>query len=312
MKKVCKILTFLCLFEVFIFLLSYLPFFNLSSAEKKTESALLNKKYEKNITEISITKSKETLILQNRNAVWTGNISDFSFTTNQINVNRLIKELIKVIDMYKISDSVKYIQHLKLESSEVSDVTVTIKGNDGSIYSKIYFNLDDISLKKLRIRSDSSLSVYEIEDNLSTFLTTSPEFWGDSFIIPQSIFGNILQSNLQRVLFQFSSDKKIVMDKKNFNSLLSLRHGNYTNAQLYASLDKDNPMFLQAELGDKSSLKIDFYPVSNSSGDFLLHYSFYPSDIINPSQSAIIKNISYDVLISSWTFERIVNLFATE
>ena len=157
-KNIDFFLFTICFILGILFLLS---FFHFKSGEKIISSALLNKKYEKEIEKIHLTRrNQDFLTMQKSGSLWyarSGSLECFPVQTDL--VENFIKDTTNILSMYIISDSAKQIQKLNLTDESTADFSTSFLGKNNIVFSKIYYNLNESLVSKIIFRPDSSMRI---------------------------------------------------------------------------------------------------------------------------------------------------------
>jgi hypothetical protein len=280
-----------------LYLVSFIPFFHGDNSEKFIQSALLNTKYEKELSEIQVSEKDKTIRLlhNDENGVWEGECGGVKFPADGKQIQTLIAKLTKVRNMYKISDSQKKWPSLLL--TDWSAVTVSYKIND-SMSTKLHFGGQNFTKTRRYLRTDSRITSYEIDSDLDMFLTTDESYWFDPYILPRNITAVDSAENIQSVRMN-----GILYTKKSENfgekcrKFAELRHG-----ELTAVPQGMKPLYtMQVETGEGLHTEIQVY---TAAGGKILAYSF--------TNTLTGKKYDYNhaVMISGWTFSKIEELFS--
>jgi len=282
---------------IVMYAVSFIPAIKRRNGEKSILSALMNKKYEDSVQEIQITQGKNTVRLYklNDSSVWKGSVRESIFPVDNSVVDRFIQHLANTRNMYKISDSQAKWTLLGVDSDAATSV---LYKNDVNMSTKLYFGRQNFLQTRRYMRTDNSISTYEIDSDIDTYLTPAPSVWMDPYVIPQNAGGKITRSDIQRIktdrAYYGSKDKNF---EKNCASLLELRHGDL------AENPGDNTLVysLTIENGDGFTATIHAY--GNGDEGKILSYSF--SNAI----TGRIYDYKYSVLVSNWTFKKMTELF---
>lgn len=267
---------------------------------KAIESALVNPKYAATIQEIKIKipTSEETLILHKSGTIWTGtnvastdraitkdisapqsNMKEIWPASTQTATN-IIQSATKVVSMYIKSDNNKSWNSLGVDENNAR--TVTFYTSSGEIVSELYFGMENNNTNRVYVRSGKNLTVYEIDNEITTFLTTETSFWCDPYLYPLSLIG--------------ASEKE---------TQTALRHGKLieldTSKGEYATT-------INKDFGNGAEIKLSIYK-GNAVADETDYYvfpSFIPSPAFTEEEKAAVASLSYAYSISSWTYEKLI------
>lgn len=280
-----------------MYAVSFIPAVKRRNAEKSILSALMNKKYEDSVREIQIAERESSIRLykQNESGIWKGSLHESIFPVDNTVIFRFIQHLTNTRNMYKISD--RQTEWPLLGVDDAAATTVLYK-NNVNMSTKLYFGRQNFLKTRRYLRTDNSLSVYEIDSDIDTYLTPSLSVWMDPYIIPQNVNGRIAQGDIQRITAggTYYSSKDTDFEKK-CAGLLELRHG-----ELSESVQNEKTAYaIKIEDGDGFTTTIHVY--GNGEEGKILSYSF-SNEITGRTY-----DYKYSVLVSSWTFNKMTELF---
>ena len=273
-RKLNLFFSFTTVFSFFLFCFSF-------SAEKKNsvksiKSALVNPSYSENIEKIIIQSPQEILVLNSERKWWSCENRGIKTFAEKKTVSNFIKNLTKIRNMYKISDSIN--GRMELGLIEGSSQIVTVVGSNGKILSKLYFGASDSLSSRITVATEKGKICYETEDDFSIYLKTDVDFWS----IPEIFFAIKNPSNLK-------------LSSADLHTLLSLRHGKIYGANAFpenAVFEKSVTLFGQYD----SLQRVDFYKRKTQEG-----FEYFYSQTVEPQ--VIKDNAVFEV--SSWTYERL-------
>lgn len=155
--------------------------------------------------------------------------------------------------------------------------------------------------------SGKSTAIYEISNFLDNYLTTSVQFWCDSSLISQNVFGKIQVSDIQKSYVIFDDKMHIFSD---LQKLLDLRHGGFIS-NIQSNHDEQNPenaykndhqnkeyeskMTIFLELGNKNQITLNLFQLKENS--FVSVESVY--------ENSVGEKFVYNSQISLWTYNKI-------
>ena len=300
MKKINK--TFYFLASTIILLLLYIFSFFLSSTNDKRKalkSAYVNPKYENQINKIELQKGNECLILTKQNGKWfTAQKENAIFIpADSSRIEKFIKELIKVRNMYKISDKITKDNAFGFDDSQFCVKYQT----ESTVFPALYFGKTDFSQVSRYFMSEKYAAVYESDVFLDVYLTTSIQNWCEPFIISNEVTG-IKAENIQSISV-FYDGKKYLKDSSsqdflsNCQKLLELRHGgSYIEDEESVNQDFEaEKLEFILYFGNKTSASFTITQVSESSFKVACHYDFERTSSF----------IDYQLKISLWTYNKI-------
>lgn len=315
-NRIEKKLALSSLLLMLLFAASFMPFFNSTNKEKIQKTAILNPKY-KNIVQFSIEKKGGTSIFfQKVEDKWLGKSQNSSMQEEFSNIFPVEKKLVskflencrKVQEFHKISQSQNGIKKMELSDNKTSDFSLKFIEPDGKTLCEILFNLKNLRENRIYLRSTSTFSVFELQDeNLTPFLNADADFWADPYIIPQNIFGTVSENDIQSASLFIQTEKNQELKRipqENYRKLLQLHHGHLLEQKYQTSEEplkeesQKNPLKAQikVELGNTKEIFIN--AEKKDKNTFVLNYSF-------PLEQ---HHINYNVCLSDWTFSRILEL----
>ena len=293
MKRNEKAIAAAFILSAALYVFSFTPVISGRHKEKLVQSALLNPKYEKDISEITITSGSSSVILERHsNGIWIGKSGKNIFPAEQKTVSNMIEHLAKVRNMYKISDSTRQYQNLGLSENDAVTVMYKIKDNMSTI---LYFGGQNYEQNRRYIRSKSSKTSYEIESDIDTYITVSENFWSDPFLIPKNMIpdSDIKTQRVSLGNIKISSDK----DKPLLDKIESLRHG-----KLCDTVQGPVISVLDAYSGDGTHIHADIRTIIGVK-DMVFTYR------IDNSVTGTNDMIQYSSVVSSWTYGRLLEYF---
>lgn len=278
-----------------LYALSFIPAVRRGNSEKFIQSALLNKKYENTLTEIQISqKGSRIRLFRRSDDVWEGGREETVFPVDNEQIGKLIDKLIKVRNMYKISDSREKWPNFSL--TEQSAVVFEYKNSD-NMSTKLYFGGQNFDKTRRYLRTENRITSYEIDSDMDAFLTAKESFWYDPYIIPRNAASASSSESIQGVRINgISYTKKDEGFEENCRKLTELRHG-----ELSAVPKGGKPLYaIEVECGDGLYVHMQVYEADEGK---ILAYSF--TDTLTGKK----YDYDYSVMVSGWTFGRIEELF---
>ena len=311
-NKKSNLLIALTAFLAILYFLSFTKNCSIQQQDKreKLKTALVNQKYKDSISYITLQDSTGNLELHNYNGFWTlQRLSDYvssqvtepaSVPVSPERINSFLNELIKVRNLYKISDKITKNSSLGLSNGTefhigyaVSTPDTASEGKE-SFYELIFGN-QDFSLTSRYMMSGENPQVYEIDDSLDPYLTTSIQSWAEPYIISR-IAANTKDIQSITVFKTDSKSYKLTDTSK----LLELRHGGLPSLSEYEELnDKSALCTIQIENGDKTSEVLKIYKSDNQNENSYIVKVLYKNAAGNTSYTSCSK-------ISGWTYNKII------
>ena len=250
---------------------------------------------------------KEKLIFQKNGNVWEiikifdDNLQKLPAETKKI--ENFLKTASQIVNMYKISDTFTENNSFMILKPGYIQFKYTYKDK---IY-EIYFGAQDFSLSSRYVMSGKSTDIYEISNFMDKYLTTSVQFWCDSSLISQNVFGKIQVSDIQKNYVIFDDKMHIFSD---LQKLLDLRHGGFIS-NIQSNQDEKNPenayknghqnkeyeskMTIFLELGNKNQITLNLFQLKENS--FVSVESVY--------ENSVGEKFVYNSQISLWTYNKI-------
>lgn len=284
------------LFIVAIILIALFPlsFFIEKSANgiKTYETAFLNPKNSESVLKIKILDKVNEIELSYENKIWSGTLqkNNFSektvFLAGQQTVNNFIKSLSQVRRLYVSSESQKILN----DSNWIFKISYELKNGKTT---EILFGKNDISKTERFLKLPENKTIYKTEADFEPFLTTSADFWVYPEFVPLVNGKKIEAKNIQRLSFVHNRKRTtLIPGSEDFSSkaetLLSLRHGKISESA-FSSADFDT---IEIEADENKIISIKIQPYGE---DFLVQYD--------------LESMDYTVEISSWTYNRILEIF---
>lgn len=271
-------------------------FFKTTDRTKKdsVKSAVINEKYKEKITSFSISSESENdengkiEIVKNdelngfggADILWTIQKNGVSIPAEQKTVSSFLNELIKIRNMYKISDKIS--ENLSF-FSEKTTLRYFYSAESADFFDVI-FGGHDFSGNQRYLMSGRFSGIYETDTSLDVYLNSSVQFWSEPYIISRQVLGNIKNDDIQGFYVKKEGEK--VFSKSDFpEKLLELRHGGI--AEKLPQKEDESVLELKIELGNKKSIEYKIFKTGNDSFSVLADYGIY---------TACYK-------ISSWTYK---------
>ena len=296
-----KILIIAAIILTLLYILSFTRTFS-QDKRKLVKSALVNNKYSSKISSFQIISGNNSINLNKKisknKEIW--------FIQNQDNENILpadskivenfIQKLCEVQDMYKISAKIN--KNNSYGILEDNAFHIFYKTDDNQEQNEIIFGNHDFTKTMRYIMSGKNTTVYQISNNLDSFLNTNLQYWCEPYII--SKIYDITPETIQKIKVVENEISKIITKEssknqnKDFVSLtsrmLELRHGGPViggQVNIAQIQEQKSQMQLQIENGDKTNIKLLFYPYEED----------YCVNCIYPEFSTLLK-------ISKWTYNK--------
>lgn len=303
-----KYLYIIALSLLFLYIFSFI--FQKSDKRKSVKSALINPLYVNKIDSFELFDGdKEKIIFKKNQNVWEI-YKDFDNSLQKIpaetkKIENFLKTASEVVNMYKISDTFTENNSFMILKPGNIQLKYTI---DNKIY-EIFFGAQDFSLSSRYVMSGKSTAIYEISNYLDNYLTTSVQFWCDSSLISQNVFGKIQASDIQKNYVIFDDKMHTFSD---LQKLLDLRHGGFVSniqknqdEQILESANQGqkknqnensiSKMKIFLELGNKNQITLNF--IQEKENSFVQVESVY--------ENSYGEKFVYNSQISLWTYNKI-------
>lgn len=290
---------------LFLYIFSFI--FQKSDKRTYVKSSLINPSSVNKIDSFELFDGdKEKLIFQKNGNVWEiikifdDNLQKLPAETKKI--EDFLKTASEVVNMYKISDTFTENNSFMI----LKPGFIQFKYFTGDKFYEIFFGAQDFSLSSRYVMSGKSTAIYEISNFLDNYLTTSVQFWCDSSLISQNVFGKIQVSDIQKNYVIFDDKMHIFSD---LQKLLDLRHGGFiSNIQNQDEQNPENPyknghqnkeyeskMTIFLELGNKNQITLNLFQLKENS--FVSVESVY--------ENSVGEKFVYNSQISLWTYNKI-------
>lgn len=273
----------------FLLLLYVFSFIKPKDNRKSITSALVNNKNVESIKSFILTEDDQQLIIEKLGDCWFVNQN---LACDTIKINRFIDNLVSIRKMYKLSD--KKTDYLSYGLSD--NDAFSVKYNFGeNKQEEILFGKEDFSGTSKYLKTTKSDTVFEIDNSLNVYLSTSASSWYDPLIVSQNILGKIKAESIQRIRIENNGNSQIKDQSwtnwnENVNKLLELRHGGERITQ-----NKSQDLQLILELGNKNQIEIIIYN-TDFEGEYNVEVKYYETSG---------KSYETKQKISLWTYNKI-------
>ena len=299
-------------FLLILYILSFTKSCSINEGDKreKVKTSLVNQKYKDSINYITLQDARGSLELKLYKGFWTlQRLSDYtasnieeeiSLPLSQERIESFFKELTKVRNLYKISDNITQTSSLGLSNGTEFHITYSIKDTEGKEnFHELIFGNQDFSLSSRYMMTGENPRVYEIDDSLDAYLTTSIQSWAEPYIISRIISDTKDIQNIKA--FNYEADESVKSYKiTDTNRLLELRHGGLPSPEEFISLEHQSPVCrIEIENGNKSSEEVIIFKSDNQEENTYLVKTVYKDGLGKIFYTASSK-------ISSWTYNMII------
>ena len=314
-----KLLIALTAFLAISYFLSFTKSCSSGDRREKIKSALVNQKYLENISFITLQDASGALELNNYKGFWTlQRISDYSSSQLQNTpsiplaperMNNFLNELIKVRNLYKISDKINKNSSLGLNNGTEFHITYAIPDSEGDTegFRELIFGNQDFSLSSRYLMTGESTQVYEIDDSMDIYLTTSIQSWAEPYIISRAV-QNFQSTDIQSLtVTQKEADgrksiNKLIGNKAATEKLCELRHGGLPEVnEILTSAEAPDvvpDLELEIEKGNKSKIILEIFALQGQESSYLVKADYFNADSASAFYTAYSK-------ISAWTYNKI-------
>lgn len=291
---------------LFLYIFSFI--FQKSDKRTYVKSALINPSTVNKIDNFELFDGdQEKITFQKNGNVWEihknyeNNLQKLPAETKKI--ENFLKTASQIVNMYKISDTFTEDNSFMI----LKPGFIQFKYFTGDKFYEIFFGAQDFSLSSRYVMSGKSTAIYEISNFLDNYLTTSVQFWCDSSLISQNVFGKIQVSDIQKSYVIFDDKMHIFSD---LQKLLDLRHGGFIS-NIQSNHDEQNPenpykndhqnkeyeskMTIFLELGNKNQITLNLFQLKENS--FVSVESVY--------ENSVGEKLVYNSQISLWTYNKI-------
>lgn len=308
LKMKNKYLYIIIVILIFLYVFSFI--FQRSDKRKSLKSTLINPSYVNEIEYFELFDGdKEKLIFQKNGNVWEihkvidNKLQKLPAETKK--VEDFLKTASEVVNMYKISDTFTENNSFMILKPGYIQLKYAV---EDKIY-EVFFGAQDFSLSSRYVMSGKSTDIYEISNFMDKYLTTSVQFWCDSSLISQNVFGKIQVSDIQKNYIIY--DEK-VHDISDLQKLLDLRHSGFISDYKHLQNEQINENSFQSrnensekkfeskmeiflELGNKNQIHLNLVQIKDNS--FVKVESVY--------ENSVGEKFVYNSQISLWTYNKI-------
>ena len=298
--KNSKILIGLTVVLTGLYILSFTRSCTSKDTREKLKTSLVNPKYAEAISSFELQDVSGSLIIKKEGNFWTVGTIGLHNDTQVIpaspeRVQNLIQNLISIRNLYKISDKITQNSSLGLTNG----TEFHLRYNTDEAFHELIFGNQDFSLSSRYLMTEKSTQVYEIDNSLDTYLTTSIQNWSEPFIISQVVLGKIRPDDIQRTQV-LKPEENHISTISDTQKLLDLRHGGLPN--LDSDLNKlkstDKPQItITLELGNKNEIELQIYKSANEN-EYIVFTDYKTQKAAKPVFTSASK-------ISSWTYNKI-------
>ena len=299
-----KLLIGLTAFLAISYFMSFTKSCSSKDTREKVKTALVNPKYKDSITGFELQDFTGSLTIKNEGSFWTvsrsnDNTSSGTYTlpASPERINNLLEKLTTVRNLYKISDKINKNSALGLTNGTEFHLRYSMNED----FHELIFGNQDFSLSSRYMMTEKSTQVYETDNTLDTFFTTSIQSWAEPFIISQVVLGKIKAQDIQRT--QAVNSENHITAVSDIQKLLDLRHGGLPEAEELSLLTQEKnrlpELIITLELGNKNEIELNiFKSKSADENEFIVLTEYKREKTSTPVFTSASK-------ISSWTYNKI-------
>ena len=301
-SKNSKILMGLAGFLALSYFLSFTKSCSSQDKRERVKTALVNQKYRDSISFITLQDAAGSLELNNSEGFWIlKRLSDYtssqfqeipSIPLSPERMDNFLNELTSIRNLYKISDKINKNSSLGLTNGTEFHISYALPDSNGDLNSfrELIFGNQDFSLSSRYMMTGESTQVYEIDDSMDTYLTTSIQSWSEPYIISRQILSRDIQTINNKV------------NPEGSEKLLELRHGGLPELSELSELAKIINQKVQTEVkienGDKSKIILEIYQSPQDESSYIIKAQYFKPDAKSAFYTSWLK-------ISSWTYNKI-------
>jgi len=289
--KNTKILIGLTAFLSLLYLMSFTKSCTSKDSRERVKTSLVNPKYKDSITSFELEDAAGSLTINYNGQFWTAG----SLPASPERIQNLLEDLTIIRNLYKISDKISQ----KSTFGLTNGTEFHLRYNTEDSFHELIFGNQDFSLSSRYLMTEKNTQVYEIDNTLDKYLSTSLQSWAEPFIISQVVLGKITADDIQRTQV-INHEENHISSVSDLQKLLDLRHGGYPNFtpdELNEVTSEKPQITITLELGNKNEIEIQLYKSKNEN-DFIVLTEYKSQKDTRPVFTSASK-------ISSWTYNKI-------
>lgn len=289
--KNTKILIGLAAFLTLLYLMSFTKSCTSKDSRERVKTSLVNPKYKDSITSFELKDAAGSLTINYNGQFWTAG----SLPASPERIQNLLEDLTTIRNLYKISDKISQ----KSTFGLTNGTEFHLRYNTEDSFHELIFGNQDFSLSSRYLMTEKNTQVYEIDNTLDKYLSTSLQSWAEPFIISQVVLGKITVNDIQRSQV-INHEENHISSVSDLQKLLDLRHGGYPNFtpdELNEVTSEKPQITINLELGNKNEIEIQLYKSKNEN-DFIVLTEYKNQKDTAPVFTSTSK-------ISSWTYNKI-------
>ena len=289
--KNTKILIGLTAFLSLLYLMSFTKSCTSKDSRERLKTSLVNPKYKDSITSFELEDAAGSLTINYNGQFWTAG----SLPASPERIQNLLENLTTIRNLYKISDKITQ----KSTFGLTNGTEFHLRYNTADTFHELIFGNQDFSLSSRYLMTEKNTQVYEIDNTLDKYFSTSLQSWAEPFIISQVVLGKIKADDIQRTQV-INHEENHISSVSDLQKLLDLRHGGYPNFtpdELNEVTSEKPQITINLELGNKNEIEIQLYKSKNEN-DFIVLTEYKSQKDTAPVFTSASK-------ISSWTYNKI-------
>ncbi len=201
------------------------------------------------------------------------------FPLDSQTLQNMIEKFSLISSVYKTAEGKSSFASYNLEEDEA--VSVCFYDFNGEVLSKIYFGNESSISSRIAFRTTSNDEVFEIDNSLAVYLSSSISFWADPFIEPECL------TRYSRALSQ-----------------KGLRHGQIYEISLLPELKPDKTFTKYFENGSGI-----LFNVFKTDSKIILKPEFICGPLNSEEEKKVFSKINYFYSLSTVTYENFEKLF---
>ncbi|MDR1786278.1 MAG: DUF4340 domain-containing protein [Spirochaetaceae bacterium] len=292
-------------FALALFTLLYGLSFAKKSGPRTEHGVLLNAPDTSAIAEITLTGPEgDSLSLETRGTPWRGRKGGIIFPLREDYATALIGNARKPRSLTPISESPR--AHAAYSLTEESAFRMDFFGPQGSPLSSLLVGRHDYTGRLLAARSAGSDSSFYIDDDFSQSLSTESALWLDGRLFPS--FAAPDAGAVQSLTLASGTGGPVLHAPEGaYVQILGLRSSRLIDPDEAQARSSGPGSVLRLESANGAIASLRIFPITGPSGP---EYACVPSFIpLSPSKSGP-ESLRYGLVLSEWTYQRVLGLFS--
>ena len=285
-----KVLLEYCIILVLavLYLLSFTVF--KPKSQKKAFSTQIKFITDSDISQIDgiiIQDSNNSLIITKENDMWV--LCNSNDTQNKIpadiqTLQNLFVSLSKVQTITKAGEKNNSTDFSSYGLTSAQAASITIYKN-GSLYHNLLFGNMDFSQSHRYFTDEELNSIYLIDNNFESFLSSSVQIWSDPYIISDQLKSEVFKTGEIQSISAYDYENKtgtaLTNQTENWNDIsskiLNLRHGGFADKnqiELINSQINTPTLLIHIETGAMSQIILEIYQNTQTENEFIIKTKF--------------------------------------